>query len=383
MRRVAQLDGVRALAALSVLVYHAGIASRFDEGALGVVTSELKLGVAVFFSLTGFLLYRPVAAAHFGLRPRVRWKHYALRRAARILPAYWVALAVLVVLTTSMAGPYLWRDVLLVQIYGEQPLSHGLGVAWSLAVEAAFYLALPLYALLLARGGPTRGPQAVLRHELGGLVALAIVALVARVIVGATGDLVLAMSLPAQLDWFLPGLLAAVVVTAQEAGATIHVPAFLRRPSAFAGAAGVAFALAVIGDGRQDLFMPLLPLQTRVAGALLGGAVLGLALGTGRPRSRALARVGLISYGIYLWHLPVLDALVPLAGSPSRGGEWPVFLALVASGTVGAVALGAASWFAIERPALAWAQRRSRPGRSEAAAPEPVVRAAGPRPSCR
>jgi len=86
-----ELDGVRAIAALSVLVFHAvGFYARgagVDAWARPWV-GRLDVGVAVFFLLSGYLLYG------LFLRGRIRVGAYALRRALRIVPAYWVALTV-------------------------------------------------------------------------------------------------------------------------------------------------------------------------------------------------------------------------------------------------------------------------------------------------
>src|SRR5438067_3573658 len=97
-RRAAGLDGLRALAALSVVCFHVWL-YRFPDptrvrraGPLDDVLSDFRLGLILFFVLSGYLLYRGFArAALLGERPPDLGR-YARRRAARILPAYYVAM---------------------------------------------------------------------------------------------------------------------------------------------------------------------------------------------------------------------------------------------------------------------------------------------------
>ena len=89
---------------------------------------RLDVGVAVFFVLSGFLLYPPPVPVG----------RYALRRAARILPAYWVLLAV-VAAFCSVPGAYWWLG----QTYVGEPLAGPLTQTWSLCTEVAFYAVLP------------------------------------------------------------------------------------------------------------------------------------------------------------------------------------------------------------------------------------------------
>src|SRR5215813_8286885 len=91
-------DGFRALAAISVLITHVAFLSGFDiHSSFGAFTARMDVGVAVFFMISGFLLYRPFVAARLDGRPAPRILLYARRRALRILPAYWVALTALAV----------------------------------------------------------------------------------------------------------------------------------------------------------------------------------------------------------------------------------------------------------------------------------------------
>src|SRR3954453_9593502 len=94
-RRSAQVDSVRALAALSILLFHAllfGGADRSDT--LGPLTFPLESGVTVFLVLSGFLLFRPFARAHIVGHPSPATLPYAARGFMRIFRAYWVALVI-------------------------------------------------------------------------------------------------------------------------------------------------------------------------------------------------------------------------------------------------------------------------------------------------
>src|SRR5689334_18236758 len=113
------IDGLRAIAALSVLVLHTTFATAIQNGvAMSTYVVRLEVGVAVFFVLSGFLLYRPFVAAHLSAAEAPPKTRYLTRRFARIFPAYWVALVATLVL---LSPQYNWKDWLifggLFQIY--------------------------------------------------------------------------------------------------------------------------------------------------------------------------------------------------------------------------------------------------------------------------
>ena len=167
--RFGLLDPVRAIAALMVVATHvaswAGLTR--TPGVVAAIGARLDVGVTVFFVLSGFLLYRPFVRARLLGRTAPSAGAYAWRRVLRIVPAYWVALA-LSALVLGMAE--VWRSPLtyfgFAQIYGDGVLG-GLPQAWTLCVEVTFYVFLPVWALALRRlhGGA--------RTELLGLLALA------------------------------------------------------------------------------------------------------------------------------------------------------------------------------------------------------------------
>ena len=148
------VDGMRAIAALSIVVFHAGGATFYTlSHPLGGYVARLNVGVTLFFVISGFLLYRPYLAARFGGPPAPRLRDYARRSMLRIFPAYWVALIVLgiaVDLPGAVSSDW-WVYAFLLQGYRLDWVLGGIGPAWSLSIEVAFYAALPFFALALAR----------------------------------------------------------------------------------------------------------------------------------------------------------------------------------------------------------------------------------------
>ena len=159
------MDSLRAIAALSVFVYHvAFVLGWFDEGLAGRYLRELNLGVSIFFVLSGFLLYRPFVAARVEGEPSPALVPYAIRRVARIVPAYWVALTIIAI-WLPVSGVFTAEGIVtyygFLQAYDPDTITGGIGQAWTLTVEVSFYILLPILALGLRR---VRGP--VVRGEL-------------------------------------------------------------------------------------------------------------------------------------------------------------------------------------------------------------------------
>jgi peptidoglycan/LPS O-acetylase OafA/YrhL len=376
-RRVDGFDGLRACAALMVITYHAGLITGASKvGALAAVVSELKAGVAVFFVISGFLLYLPSARAIREDRSPQDWRGYAARRAARILPGYWVALTVLVAAgqVTGVVGPDWWRFYGLVQIYQNQTLFQGLGPAWSLCVEVSFYLALPLLAVGMHRLVARRSGAAVFRAQLlaFGVVVLWSLGLRAAithslVLSVPLGHFSLATSIAGTADWFAAGMALAVVRVEWERGAsaTRWLMGLAARPGRCWLLAAVAYLIGVpLQHG--ELFLPLYGVATHVA---IGLAAALFVLPAVRPverhqatvitrvlNGRQLAWLGTISYGMYIWHVPFLRAMDQLLGDP-RGAA--AFVGMFFLAVVGAICLGAASWYLVERPSQSWVKRRS------------------------
>ena len=129
-RRVASLTGIRAVAALLVVLTHAAYTTgKYPQGYVGLVYSRMEVGVPIFFVLSGFLLFSPWVKAAFAGSPAPSVRRYAWHRIRRIMPAYVVTVvAAYLVYHFRTAGPNpghtwegLFRNLTLTQIYTAVP----------------------------------------------------------------------------------------------------------------------------------------------------------------------------------------------------------------------------------------------------------------------
>jgi peptidoglycan/LPS O-acetylase OafA/YrhL len=374
------MDSLRAIAALGVLFGHVGGISRVSQDkAYGAWVANLTVGVCLFFVLSGFLLYRPFVNGQFGGAPRPRVWDYARRRVLRIIPAYWVALTLLALYPglEVVHGPDWWRFYGLLQIYTPLYTLAGISVAWSLCIEASFYVALPFFALGVGRltRHLSRPVQVCLQLGLLAVLSVASVALRAR-----NEDVVLANSLPTYFFWFALGMALAVLSAAwhEDPRAPRVVRLVAERP-------GTCWAIALVVYVALGAAMSSAPNHTGlsheqaiVQHVLRGGVAFFLVLPAvfgdnagGWPRRvlswRVLAWLGLISYGIYLWHLSVAQQLF----RELHLGAWPLLVGTIALST----AIAAASYYVVERPILRfkdWRPRRRRAPEGESRVATPV-----------
>jgi peptidoglycan/LPS O-acetylase OafA/YrhL len=356
-RQVA-LDGLRGLAALAVLLTHVGFQSgTYDDGLLGRVLGRFDLGVALFFALSGYLLHLPFARAAREGRAAPDARAYLVRRAARVLPLYWLVLAVVVVALGPSAGDVL-ANVLLVQIYLPDAMIPSWTQTWSLSTEVSFYLVLPVLAWWLAR---RRRPA----------LAVCALALVGVVLAGLTtlldvgGEPLATRWLPAHLSWFCAGLLLAQArVNPDVPWARRLTDLAVRHPGTCLGVALGAFLVAttpVAGPLTLAPFSGWEALWKQALGAVVAFAVLlPFALGDARaPGARALGGpvgryLGEVSYGVFLWHLPVLEAFYAVSGTPLFGGHLWFALVVVVPVTLGLATL---THHVVERPLVRRAHR--------------------------
>jgi peptidoglycan/LPS O-acetylase OafA/YrhL len=337
--RVASLTGIRAVAALLVMGTHAAYTTgKYPQGYVGLVYSRMEIGVPIFFVLSGFLLFSPwvKAAASGGPPPSVR--RYAWHRVRRIMPAYVVTVLVAyLVYHFRTAGPNpghtwegLFRNLTLTQIYTDNYLysflHQGLTQMWSLAVEVAFYIALPLLAyLLLVVLCRRRWRPGLLLTGLGGLAVLTPAWLV---LVHTTDWLPdgAKLWLPTYLVWFLGGMTLAAL---QPLG--VRAYAFACVPLAV-----VCYFIAstpIAGDpttSPNELLAALFKAGFYAVIATL--MVAPLALGDRGLYARFLATrpmvfLGEISYEIFLIHLITMEiVMVEIVRWPVYTGSFIVVL---------------------------------------------------------
>lgn len=321
--RFVALDGLRAVGATAVLATHAGFQSGDAlQGPFAGVLARMDAGVALFFVISGFLLFRPHVAAHLDGRSQPNVRRYLWHRAVRILPVLWIAVAAAALLLHD-ADPALYlAHALLIQIYIPEHYVHGLTQMWSLATEVAFYLALPLVGRLLCRGGRDR--RWILRiSAVLGLMTLAGPAWMYTVT--AMGYSLPRLWLPGFIGWFATGMLFAVWSVGWERGIirSNTVTQLVRYPGTMWALALGVFALATSPvAGPLDLSPPT-PAQAATKSilyCLLGALIVVPAIprdAAPSPLLRVLSgRVGRVlgdvSYGLFAYHVVIL-ALVDRA----------------------------------------------------------------------
>ncbi len=338
------LDGVRGAAILAVVAFHTAVMATRGAPWVGETAPPAalwpvfagKLGVDVFFVLSGFLVLRS------WLDLRARHPHhdavhaFARRRLRRILPAYWFSLLVFVPLRVSewlasfdgLANIVVFASV---QQFLDPHLPHQVNVVtWSLTTEVHFYVLVPALAWALVRFGWQR----VLAIVVAGSVAW-------RLAVGGTGQE--AEWILGRVDQFAAGMVAATLVADRRRWARIVRVLRARWTPLVLGAVVVAIAIPL--GSRQLLGKPLAYEVTfhAVAGiAIAAWLVRGACDGYGRIfENRALRGLGDVSYSLYLWHWPLM-----MEASVRFGNT-----ALVLAGALGVTAVATAlSYLAFERP---------------------------------
>ena len=353
------LDGLRGVAALSVLVFHVWDYARpvphavLDSPA-DYALNEGRLGLILFFVLSGFLLYGPwVRAALSGsLTPHVG--RYLIRRASRIVPAYYLAVVGSVVLLWGASGTpgvllppatSLPLFAIFAQNYTSATLLTLDAPTWTLAIEASFYLALPLIAVATTKLGRSRRRQVLLPLALIGA------GLVWNASTGVAAPF--NKALPSALPYFGAGMLVAVCLDGRR---------ITRRDARWLMAAGFGAVLldAALHSGLTPApIEPFVSRTVRDLPAAAGFAAIVAAAGHRFERRsvlswRPLVALGTISYGVYLWHLPLLLGLRSMDALPLH--LIPAFLLVFAV----TVAVAMLSWFAVEKPSIRWAQRMTR-----------------------
>lgn len=327
--RIAGLDVLRGLAILLVMLRHAVPDVFAGAGVVGVV---------MFFTLSGYLI-TGVLATELGTTGRVDYRRFYLRRARRLLPAL-VALAAVFAVVTLVFDPLGDRDRLpatlavLLTFTGNLPVADVSAAAfhsWTLATEEQFYL---LWPALLA--------FAWVRGRVGAALVAAAVAVLAACV--------------AVLAWLWPYADNAYVLpTSWFLCFVIGAATRLRGDASRIPAALVPLMLAALAA------LSVVPLRGHVLTYLVAGpaiacftAVLLLAWSrwteAAGPVSRALAALGVVSYGAYLWNYPLTLWLRPELGAVA--GPVAAVLTIVAA---------ALSWRLVEEPVMRAVRTRGSP----------------------
>ena len=388
------LEGLRAVASLGIIGTHVAFQTGHDVGALWEqMLGRFDFFVAVFFTLSGFLLWRSHRAGYGGVvwrrRKRARgeaggpaaasaaadssvergslaagWAKYYRKRVARIMPAYWVLVVLVLVALPVGDGANLrtWlTNLTLTQVYFADSLHGGLTHLWSLSVEVAFYVTLPLFAIALRWLDPMRRQGARIVALLG-LSALSF------------GWAWLPLPYPdgvnphiqpaAYFSWFAAGMILAEVESL-AGSESARARRILEQAKRFARlrwlwigvAVGALWLAAFMGpEGLVELSNWEF-LRRTWCGLVFGAAIIGpWALA---PESRVLTTpvmqaLGRWSYGIFLWHMAMLSVAFPLLGVSIFDGHivlvWLVTVALT-------IPMAAASYALVEEPARRWLGR--------------------------
>lgn len=385
-RRLGGIEGLRAIAAISVLAYHVGLTAseQVHLGPIGqIILPLLGQGLPLFFVLSGFLLFRPFAASIMGEKALPSIRRYITNRLLRIYPVYLVVFTLTALVMGSVylkgsthgLGPdnigrltepiKFLANALLVHMFFPQFVMSGLPVAWSLTAEITFYVVVPLIALAavgLANKGVNKvlalaaAPVAMVAIGLGvtfwGDAASSNMDYAARVdfAFGQTASAVLLRSFLGQADLFAYGMAVAIVVAFLDQHR-------LQRVATMIKVALVLAAIAVVWGGVASMSH-----LSNLMG--IASAIILLAVVLPSSRTRGINRLavalewlpirftGTISYSIYLWHLPVIFWLMAHKLTVGESALALPFNVVLVLGIV--LPLSALTYFAVERPAMMW-----------------------------
>jgi peptidoglycan/LPS O-acetylase OafA/YrhL len=354
----ASLDGLRGISILAVMAFHSG----------AQVIKGGHLGVDMFFVLSGFLITM-LLLEEWRDTGAISLKHFYLRRALRLLPAL-----VTVLITCGVFAGALWpsdpstivpRGILYTLFYSSNwyqafngmgtlgPLSH----TWSLSIEEQFYIIWPPLIAVLLR-------LKCKRSYIGALLFLSIIAVVLNRARLWHGEETFSRSY-AGLDTHTDGILIGCLVAFLAASSLLPT---IRPRASYPLTVTALLILAAMGLGSSN----------HSAFLFFGGftifavavAVLIILLLTSAPtwlkpvfETPALVWVGRLSYGLYLWHIPIYAFLA------ARVRDYPIALRLVAEFGV-TFSVASMSYYIIEKPFLRMKQG-FRGAKPETATPAP------------
>lgn len=342
-----QLDGIRAIAVTLVLFVHCVIVPGRGTAAwiLRNVLSNGWIGVDLFFALSGYLITSILIRAR--TRPHYFRNFYA-RRFLRIFPPYYVVIAILAIAAAWLpfgplrpAWPYLTYTSNLYLVFAHwewTPLGH----TWSLAIEEQFYLIYPILVLRL--------PKPRLRHLLW--IVIAISPLVRLMMNAMTFPAASAFTTFCRLDVLAMGALIAIELDDRTEISDRTVRRLRLAFAALLTASALLFVTRQL-DSRTAFFngVSLTIIDATAAMFICVAVAAPVPLLDRLLRLPAVVAMGRISYGIYLFHYPILR-IVEWQAKARMADTWPR-TAVIGGMSIGlTMAVSALSWFAFERPIL-------------------------------
>ena len=376
IKRNSALDSLRGFSTILIVVYHTCDSSGYTVAkadSIGAYVQRLNVGVAIFFVLSGYLIFRPFVHSliHGSALPAVR--HYHLKRAARIFPGYWLALFVLArldALTIVNPSGFI-RNVFLVHSFTANNIFTGIRQAWTLSVEMSFYIVVPLLAHAFRhRSMKNRFSTTSIRTLLSVLTCMFLGAYVFQLFVHQTHFWFFKTAnvwLPSHMDTIALGMFIAVLVEAPASTRTLsHIKSFLED---HAGVCVLGSVLVWLISANINMPIGFVAPEFRI-GLLCHflysiSAILLVAPFCVESRSllkKALSLqiftwLGTISYGIYLWHYVTLAGNFAGKYMPYNENDGQVLLRLLIVFPV-SITIASLSYYFLERPITRAVSRR-------------------------
>jgi peptidoglycan/LPS O-acetylase OafA/YrhL len=329
--------------------------------------------VAIFFVLSGFLIFRPFAHSLIHGSPLPKTRNYYLKRAARILPGYWLALFVLAgldALTIVNTSGFI-RNVFIVHSFTEHNVFTGIRQAWTLTVEMSFYVVVPAFAFVFVRQTKRRDGPVSVSSLLKALSVLFLSAYVFRLFIHQTDFWFLKSAhiwLPSHVDTLVLGMGLAVLVEAPASAEILskvrifmanHTGAFVL-VSVFVWLMSANINMA-IGLNKSEFHIELLGhFLYGLASVLLVApfCVDSQSLLVKAMSLRLFTWLGTISYGIYLWHMAFLEGNFAEKYMPYTENDGQVLLRFLVV-LPASIAIASLSYYVIERPIMRAVSKRS------------------------
>jgi peptidoglycan/LPS O-acetylase OafA/YrhL len=377
---------LRTIGVMALFFQHTGYTTGLQTRAGFSWMGHLELGPAMFFVLSAFLLYQPFVTANFTDRAAQTWRRFLKSRAYRVIPAYWITLAILILFFRANPANQFsgglkvdnWKDGLAIflfaQTYFPKWFFHGITSAYTLNAEVIFYLLVPGYALLVRRWCRGRTLDERLRRELYALAFVVVGSFAWRMLIEWRYDdirrtcvddqharLACAATqwFPGYADYFALGMAVALIASWRLVRG--EEPRWLQRIGALPDVLWlIALGLFVVYStslGTHGLAY-VSPDRAEARHVMNGLIVLFLLLpgvfgdqqvGLVRRflRWRPIAYIGLVSFGVYLWHQGWTDKAMTWTNSTPLHAN---FLLITGLAVALSVATATVSWYFLERP---------------------------------